>query len=163
MMRMTRRSRAVKVAQRLVPENGTAHGLVANLAVQRGRPISLLPMPLPPEAPSGMWVATGVRDYLIYPSSACLTRSAAVICHEVGHMLLGHDPGLTGETVGSLLSELAPDLAAEQATRVLTRHGYFSEQESDAEYLATVLVTLLSRSRETAAWSRPGSMSARLR
>lgn len=161
--RLTRRSRAVKAAHRLAPENGDARTLVANLAEHRGRPIALLPMPLPPEAPSGMWVATEVCDYLIYPSDTSLTRATAVICHEVGHIILDHNPGLTGDETGSLLNTLAPDLAPDKAARVLARHGYASEQESDAEYLATVLVTLLARSRDCAEWSRPGSMSARLR
>lgn len=161
--RLSERKRAVRAARKLAPSDGSPDGLVSNVAAYRGRPIVMMPMPLPAEAPSGMWVSTEANDYLIYPAETTPTRRTAVICHEVGHMLMGHDPGLVDESPSSLLSALAPDLMPGHAARVLARHGYNNAQESDAEYLATVLVTLLARAKHDEGWSRPGSISARLR
>ena len=136
--RLSERKRAVRAARKLAPRDGNPDELVSN-------------------------VSTENSDYLIYPAETTLTRRTAVICHEVGHMLMGHDPGLVDESPSSLLSALAPDLMPGHAARVLARHGYNNAQESDAEYLATVLVTLLARAKHDEGWSRPGSISARLR
>ena len=111
--RLSERKRAVRAARKLAPRDGNPDELVSNVAAHRGRPIVMMPMPLPAEAPSGMWVSTETSDYLIYPAETTLTRRTAVICH--------------------------------------------------AEYLATVLVTLLARAKHDEGWSRPGSISARLR
>ncbi len=108
--RLSERKRAVRAARKLAPRDGNPDELVSNVAAHRGRPIVMMPMPLPAEAPSGMWVSTETNDYLIYPAETTPTRRTAVICHEVGHMLMGHDPGLVGESPSSLLSALAPIL-----------------------------------------------------
>lgn len=162
--RRAHRGKAIHVARGLIPEDADPRALVDNVARHRRRPIRLLPVPLPPDAPSGMWVAVDDTDYLVYPAGTSPTRETAVICHEVGHMLLGHDPGLRADDNRDLLAALAPDLAPALAARMLTRHGYASSQEADAEYVGTVLATLIARGKDGAAWTRqPGSMSAHLR
>lgn len=152
------RSRAL----RLVPVNGTVDDLVATVGQERGRPLSLLATELRPEAPSGMWIATDRADYIVYPADASSAERAAVICHELAHMLLGHQPEARIDQVSQLARTVAPSLDPDVARRFLERHGYAEQVEADAERLATLLVTQLARNAEAIAVRRD-AVSDRLR
>lgn len=161
--RLRTRARALSTAQQVAPPSGDVHELVDNVARRLGRTITLVPAPLPPEAPSGFWVATREVDYLVYPDQTTLTRARAVICHELGHMLLGHNPALHTADTTDLLTAIAPDLDPTRASRVLARHGYHDAQETDAEYVGTHMAAAIATRQDDATEWEPGSFSDRLR
>jgi hypothetical protein len=154
--------RARSRALRLVPANGAIDDLVAAVGQERGRPLSLLAAELGPMAPTGMWVATDHADYIVYPADASSAERAAVICHELAHMLLGHQPEAQMDRVSQMARTVAPSIDPDVARRILQRHGYAEQVEADAERLATVLVTKLARNAEAIAVRRD-AVSERLR
>ena len=137
--------RSAASAQRFIPASGDLTEFVEALARSRGRPTVLLGVAFDAEAPSGVWIVTDKRDYIAYPNDASAARKAAIVCHEVAHMLLGHDPPPGTEGLLSLAASAAPTLDPAVAIRLLARHCYASEQEADAEGLGTRLAAELAR------------------
>lgn len=136
------RTRRQARIEQLVPIGGDLEDLVEHVARSRGRSVCLLPTDVVPEAPSGVWVATDKADYIAFPSDAPPTRRAAIICHELAHMLLGHAPQEGGPQALARLA--APAIAPDVAARFLLRHHYVSREEREAETLATRLVAALT-------------------
>ena len=137
--------RSAASARRLIPASGDLTGFVDAVARSRGRPIVLLGAAFEADAPSGVWIVTELRDYIGYPSDAPAARRAAIVCHEVAHMLLGHDPPAGTGGLASLAAAAAPTLDPDVAARFLARHGYAGGEEADAEGLGTWLAAELAR------------------
>ena len=137
--------RSAASARRLIPASGDLTGFVDAVARSRGRPIVLLGAAFEADAPSGVWIVTELRDYIAYPSDASAARRAAIVCHEVAHMLLGHDPPAGTGGLASLAAAAAPTLDPDVAARFLARHGYACGEEADAEGLGTRLAAELAR------------------
>ena len=148
---------AAKQARQLMPADGDLDALVSTVATRRGRPITVLDTELDGGL-TGLWIATPTSDYIVIDQGCTASRRAAVLCHEVAHMLLGH----LGAPVSEDLATLAPTLRPTLAGRFLTRHGYTEPDEHAAEHLATYLVAEHAR-RERAAQLRQNPISARLR
>lgn len=138
---MSRRGRtvsgAVRLAKRLMPADGSLAGLLANLSEYRGREIHVLTRQFGGQPTSGLWLPTERADYLVIDDPTTPSRRAAIICHEVAHILLGHE-AQAGES-SSIASAAAPDLSPELVTRALARHSYANEAEADAEHTATLI------------------------
>lgn len=138
---MTRRGRqrtvdrAVKAAAAHLPPDGDLQGLLASLSEARGRPLVLVRRELAPGGPSGAWLALPDKDYIVVTADAAPSREAAIICHEIGHIVLGH----TGTPLPADASAIAPAVAPHIAARFLGRHGYAADQERDAESFGTLL------------------------
>ena len=75
---------------RLVPDSGLVDDLVVRIAELRSQRIELLPVDTGPGMPSGVWIAFVGFDYIVFPADASSSERAAIICHELAHMLLGH-------------------------------------------------------------------------
>lgn len=120
--------------------------LVDALAKHRRRPIALVAWELPDGGPSGMWIPTGTADYIVYRRSATATAREVTIGHELGHLLLDHNPRLS-QAPAELLAALVPSITSELADRFLTRTGYQNEQEAEAEEFGTRLALLGSSAR----------------
>ena len=159
----TRTAKAARAsAVKLVPDNGDVEDLVAAVGGARRRAIHLLGADLGPTGPTGMWIATEHGDYIVHPVDASAAERTAVICHELAHMLLGHQPEDDGKAWQQMAATVAPDIATEVAQRFLGRHGYADRLEADAEHLGTVLVTQLAR-HAAAKTVRRDAVSERLR
>ena len=161
-MTRSRLRREFSAHRRLIPEKGDLDDFIANVGSSRSRNITLLPSPLSGDDPSGLWIATSKRDYVAYPAAATVTRRAAIICHELAHMLLGHDPqpdeaGLEG-LASSFVTHINPSVAA----RVLHRKHYAHDLEVEAEGLGTLFTLELSK-RENMNHSRQDRVYDRLR
>lgn len=151
-MRIFRRRKAVppavvtalRQAIDLLPADGDLPSLIHRLAGHRGRPITLSHWQADPASPSGLWVALRDRDHIIVAADAPPAREAAIICHELGHMLLGHEgpSAPPGQQVGA---EAAPDIAPDVAARFLARHGYQDALEREAETFGTLLAAEVAR------------------
>lgn len=150
--------KARKIAVRLVPETGDVDDFVQAVARHRGRRIVTMAQELGLGSPTGYWISTTDAEYVVYPVDSNDAQRAVIICHELAHMLLDHQP-----PEGVLdLDELAPSIAPEVAARFLKRHGFDDALEADAENMATQLATELDRRADLHQLAQD-NISARLR
>lgn len=146
----------------MLPVSGKVDDLVRSIGLVRGRPIELVPFDLSAGSPSGLWVATEHIDYIVFPADASASERTAIICHEIAHMVLDHRPEVEVDRLAELTALVAPNIDPGVARRFFTRHGYAEGPEAEAEQLATVLVTQLTRNAESIALRRD-AVSDRLR
>ena len=161
-----RRGRAVRATWRavstLIPDNGNVDDFVAAVSAQRGRRIAVLGCSMPDDGPSGYWAPTPDVDYILHADSITAEHRETVVCHEIAHMVLGHEAreGLMDTRA------IAPSISPEVAARFLTREGYPDEIEADAEMLATLIAAELVARADAgsrAATQTQDHVSARLR
>ena len=147
--RATHRVRSAAArAGRLLPANGSVDDLIARLAAERGRPITVMTAPLSPAEPSGLWLATESVDWIVVPEAMGPVQRTAVICHELSHILLEHVPLGSDAEREELARVVAPHVDQSVALRILARYGYSDVLESEAESLGTVLVGRLAQRAE---------------
>ena len=158
-----RQRKAAREGRAFIPATGLVDDLVTAVGASRGRPFRILGAPLRGTMTSGAWVPTTKADYVLYPQSASPTRREAVICHELGHVLLHHDPALHDALTPALLGEVAPSLSLSTARAMLFRSSYTNREEADAEYVGTVLATALADRREARDWESSSRLSEHLR
>lgn len=105
--------------------------------------MSVLEMPLG-DSVSGVLISAEQDDYIVVPDDAPPTRKCAIICHEVGHMLLGHaaQPNAQSIVDSGLLDAFDPELIR---FVIATRDGYEHPEEENAEIVATYLSAELDR------------------
>jgi hypothetical protein len=117
--------------------------LCAGMARGRGRPIRLLPMSLPPGGPCGMWIAGEREDYIIYEATTSRAHREHIIMHEIGHLLCRHPaaPRLTDEQAYAVFPHLDPDMVR----RVLARTRYSTDEEQEAEMIASLVLERAER------------------
>jgi len=134
--------RAARLARRLMPSDGNLDGFLTNLGQRRGRPLTLVEGQMSQAlGRSGLCLMTNEADYILIEPDTSPSRRATIICHEVSHLLLGHE----GESSAGIAASLAPDLAPSLVARMLARHSYGTPEEEEAEVMATVLVTEYTR------------------
>jgi hypothetical protein len=161
--RAASRMRAAQArALKLVPASGKVEDLVDAVGTAQERHIRLLPFRLSDMEPTGLWIATEAADYIVYPEDATAAERAAVICHELSHILLDHEPPSDAARLAQMAALVAPDIDPEVARRILARHGYAQEAEAEAEAFGTVLATQLVRRAERQAFAED-TVSDRLR
>lgn len=148
----------------LIPVPWSIDTLAANIAQARARPISLQPwdFPVGEHEPSGVWIPTTKADYIFYRRDATLTARDGIIGHEIGHMLLEHTPSL-GDAPQGLLEALAPSVTPELARRFLSRTGYETVQEAQAEEFGTRLVRMGTTKRQPGGPDELGRLTDALR
>lgn len=132
----------------MMPHTGDITDLANAVGCDRGRHIQLLPFELGTNSPTGLWIATTQADYVVYPINASAAERVVIICHELSHMLLHHEPVGGADQLSQMAVLAAPNVDPAVARRFLARHGYAQEIEAEAETLATVLVTDLTRRAE---------------
>lgn len=159
---LTRRQvrQTARLARRLMPPDGDLDIWLRNLSEHRHRPVKATVGDLSGfPGLSGMCVIRDDGDYIILDATASPTRRLVFLCHEVAHLLLGHQ----GEVASSeLVARATPDLPPELRARVVTRHEHNSPEEHAAEELATLL-SLEHARRQRAQELRSNAVSARLR
>ena len=122
-----------------VPRPWDVAAFCDRVARHRGRPLHLMPVELPPDAPDGAWLSGDGWDAIVYDSRISALRAEHIICHELAHILLGHK--------GTDVLDLTPDLHPTTLTRmgVLARAGYSDAREREAELAAAVIWELAAR------------------
>lgn len=129
-----------------IPVPWDRHQFVDNVARMRGRPIRLVPTPTPALAgsPCGLWLKRDADDVIVHAIGTSEYHMDQIVCHEVGHMVLGHDESRAGGPPGlphdHLSSTLLPDLDPAAVRAVLGRTDYASAQERAAETFASMLM-----------------------
>ncbi|MEV5281261.1 hypothetical protein [Streptomyces sp. NPDC051994] len=126
------------LASLTLPRPFTTQRFLDNLAHGRGRPIVVLPLPgiSGVGAPSGLWIATASTDYVCHEQKTSPLHQQQIILHECAHMLFGHRTVADPEGTERLLPDLGPSLIR----RALARSAYDSQQEAEAETLASMLL-----------------------
>lgn len=147
----------------LVPQPWDAERFVANYSRYSGREIWTMPWPFPADSDiSALWLPLPQHDWLLVSENAVEVILILQICHEIAHMAYGHkarDLGFFGsDAVLSILphlkvatrrmatlmiGELARQLVGKPG--ILYRHDYDTQEERDAESLATVLFQAATR------------------
>ena len=103
---------------------------------KRGRPIQLMPYPLPVPGPFGLWLATTHADIVLYQKETTRGHQEHIILHELGHIISDH---AGDESVEAIWRTLMPSLPPETVRRALRRSGYDEKHEREAELVATVI------------------------
>lgn len=149
-----------RLARRLMPADGDLSGWLRNLGEHRNRPIKAAARDLSTTPGlTGMCLIRDDADYIVVDATASPARQVMFLCHEIAHLLLGHE----GEVASSdLVAQATPDLPPALRARVVTRHEHNTSEEHAAEELATLL-TLEHARRQRAQELRANAISARLR
>jgi hypothetical protein len=120
-----------------------AGALCAKVAQQRGRPIRLVAMD-GLTGVCGLWVATATTDLIFYERVTTPPHQEHIILHELSHVLCDHQRAASSASsalsaLGAQVGHLMPNLDPEMVQRVLGRAGYTSEEEREAELLASLI------------------------
>ena len=139
--------RTLRLARRLMPSDGDLAGFLHNLSRHRRRPLTLIEDDTSRSlGRSGLCLVTDKADYIFVEPATSPSRRATIICHEISHLLLGHE----GDSLAGVASDLAPDLEPGLVARMLARHSYTSPAEEEAEIMATMLVAEHTRRQHAA-------------
>jgi hypothetical protein len=110
---------------------------VAGLERQRHRPIRLSPFSSGPGVPCGLWIGTAEADYIYHEQGTTPYHQTHIALHELAHMLLDHR-GAT-QVWEKLVNLLVPDVDPQLVQLILGRSMYSTEEERDAETLASLI------------------------
>ncbi|GAB3435088.1 hypothetical protein [Actinophytocola sediminis] len=116
------------------------HELCRRVGAQRGKPIRPVAHPMPVPGPFGAWITTDTADYVFYQQATSRAHQAHIVLHELGHILAGHRGAEDDALLGDSVTGQFPDLAPEAVRRALGRTSYDSEQEREAETVATIIL-----------------------
>lgn len=129
-----------------IPVPWDLDAFIANLSEYRGRPIRLVATETADMAGSlcGLWLTRDEEDIIAHEVGTSDYHIAQIVCHEVGHMMLGHDLTRTFGTDRAreydLTRKVVPDIDPATIKAVLGRTDFASEQERDAEMFANILM-----------------------
>jgi hypothetical protein len=117
-----------------IPHPFDLDAFCAGLAARRGRPLHLRPVPgLSSDAPCGLWIGTADADHVFYDPGTSPLHAEHIVLHELAHILSGHS-GSDGA-----FDRLFPDLDPATVRLALGRVGYTTEQEREAEMIASLI------------------------
>ncbi|MEV5833604.1 hypothetical protein [Nocardia sp. NPDC052112] len=115
------------------------------LAIQVGSRIELIPMALPPACPLGLLITDKRGHSIVYEDSASPIHRQQIIFHEFAHLLFGH----TGQPIADDDRHcMFVHVTHEIQGQVLARSCGSTEQETEAEMTATLLLQRAHRSSQ---------------
>ncbi|MFD4669004.1 hypothetical protein ACFWNN_04665 [Lentzea sp. NPDC058450] len=136
-----------------VPVPFDVRSFADRISARRGRPIHLLPV-AGLTGVCGLWIATDAADMIFFEEETAPFHQEHIVLHELSHVLCDHYPASASLT--ELAELLLPSLDPALVRRVLGRAGYSTEEEQEAELLATMIrqrvhtgTTLADRLRDT--------------
>lgn len=138
-----------------IPRPFDVERLCDSVARRRGRPIHLLPMRLPGAGPCGLWICGERDDYIVYQQETTPLHQEHIILHEIGHLVCGHRGTAPPDDAGggSMFTHLAP----ETVRTMLPRTRYSSQEEREAEMLASLVVQRARRQLPVEHHTDPGT------
>jgi hypothetical protein len=121
-----------------LPRPFSVEALIQDLSILRGRSIQLHSLPSGVAAHAcGLWIATDTADEIYVEDRTTQFHREHIALHEVGHILLDH--GANDRESNDSLAKLLPDLSSELINRLLARANYSTEQEQEAELVASLI------------------------
>lgn len=118
----------------------------ACLERRRGRAIRLIPITTRPQAPCGVCIVSAEVDYIYHERGTSALHQAHIVLHEIAHMLLDHDGGVSVRD--DLALTLTPDLNPALVQLMLGRATYTAVEEREAEMLASLILERAHRPTE---------------
>jgi hypothetical protein len=148
-----------------IPRPFDAESLCRRVGECLGRQITLVAVPMPGGAPSGLTFFTDTGHVIAYEQRTSQVHRDHIVAHELGHVLLGHRSFALDDVGATRL--LLPTLRPALVHRVLRRAGSYGPQaEQEAEMMATVLLEEAGRPAPAEAAEPPAvdpALHARLR
>lgn len=128
-----------------IPDPFDAFELAERAGHCLGHRIRLFAVEMPVGAPSGLTFFTKDGGHIIvYEKRTNQVHREHIVSHELGHILLGHEPMLIEEP--GVAAVLFPRLSPSLVSRALNRNGsYGRTDEVEAETMATILLERVSR------------------
>ncbi|MGW7528823.1 hypothetical protein [Streptomyces sp. NPDC054783] len=121
-----------------LPSPFSTDALVHELSQRRGRPIRIQAVPIGSAINAcGLWIATDAGDTIYVEEKATKFHQEHIVLHEVGHILCDHRIS-DQETYGALTT-LLPSISPDMISRLLGRTNYTTEQEQEAELVASLI------------------------
>ncbi|MEU3372135.1 hypothetical protein ACFYM2_23125 [Streptomyces sp. NPDC006711] len=121
-----------------IPSPFSVDAFVHELSVRRGRPIRIRTAPIGSAISAcGLWIAAESHDIIYVEEKATKFHQEHIALHEVGHILWDHR--ITDQESHGALSTLLPSISPDMISRVLARTNYSTEQEREAELLASLI------------------------
>ncbi|NUT98511.1 MAG: hypothetical protein HOY78_41530 [Saccharothrix sp.] len=148
--RRARRRHAALLRDLPAPAPFDARELCRQVAALRRRPIRLLPMTGLDDV-CGLWIATDTADLIFHESGTSPPHQDHIVLHELAHLLCDHRSASV--TPADLTRVLLPHLDPDVVRRVLGRAAYTTEEEWEAETLASLI-----RQRDTPATTVTGRL-----
>ncbi|RJQ76048.1 ImmA/IrrE family metallo-endopeptidase [Pseudonocardiaceae bacterium YIM PH 21723] len=142
-----------RLAEIRIPEPFDINELCARISADRGRPIVLAPMHFAGGSIFGTWLGTDAADYIFYEQRTSTPHQQHIILHELGHIICGHrsDVPIDQGIAGMLFPDCDPQLV-----RDMLRRGDFStQQEQEAEIIASLVMEKVSRQPLEPTWATP--------
>ncbi|PJE03599.1 MAG: hypothetical protein CK429_32875 [Mycobacterium sp.] len=119
---------------------------IQNIAEMRGRPITLIPTETAAlaDSPCGLWLTRDDDDLILHEVGTSEYHIDQIVCHEIGHMVLGHGRtrafGADRDREIEMCRLVMPDIDPAAVNAVLGRTDFASDQERDAEMFASILM-----------------------
>lgn len=136
--RQTRKRCQALVNTLELPRPFSVDSLVRDLSARRGRPIRIHAVAISAAANAcGLWISTDVSDDIYVEKKTTKFHQEHIILHEIGHILWDHS--ITDQETRSALSTLFPNLSPDMIGRLLARTNYTTEQEQEAELVASLI------------------------
>ncbi|WP_246103373.1 ImmA/IrrE family metallo-endopeptidase [Streptomyces piniterrae] len=136
--RQVRKRCQAVVSELELPSPFSVDALVHELSVRRGRPIQIRTLPIGSAINAcGLWIATDASDNIYIEENATKFHQEHIILHEIGHILCDH--GITDQETQSALTTLLPSISPHMISRLLGRTNYTTEQEQEAELVASLI------------------------
>ncbi|MGK5498612.1 hypothetical protein [Streptomyces sp. URMC 125] len=124
--------------------------LCRRVELRRGRPLRLVPYPIPVPGPFGMCVGAPTADYIVFQKETSRAHQRHIVLHELGHILADHRSGDLDDELLTRLRRGTGDgppggpaglgIDPGAVRRALRRTAYDSEQEREAETVATIIL-----------------------
>lgn len=136
-----------------LPSPFSVPALVDILARRRGRPIHVRTLPAGFGVTAcGAWIRLPSADVIYVEERTSRVHRDHIVLHEIGHLLCDH----TGSgDEGHPLARVLPDLSPELIERLLTRTGYTTDEEQEAELVASLIRTA---AQARASWTTTGAL-----
>ncbi|MEU3372856.1 regulator component [Streptomyces sp. NPDC006711] len=124
----------------------------------RGRPLVL--RELPEEAAlsgvCGLWLGTDAADYIFYEARTAPLHREHIILHEIGHVLCDHRRDVAAQA-GDLAGPGTGDLQPQLVRRLMARSSYSTQEEQEAEMIASLIQSAGKPSRLAGPMGRLGA------
>ncbi|MDQ2875310.1 MAG: hypothetical protein M3Y33_11160 [Actinomycetota bacterium] len=121
-----------------IPEPFDLGQFIATLVLRRQRLIFLQPFTSGRGDPCGLWIGTDEADYIFCEQGTTPWHKTHIVTHEIAHMLLDHSGGTAAWQ--NLARLLAPDVDPALARLILGRTAYSTQEEREAETLASLIL-----------------------
>lgn len=133
-----RRRCAVALHDVEVPDPFSLDAFCELLEMKRGRGLHLHPFRVSGvgTVPCGVYLSTKDDDHIFFDARTSPLHRDHIVLHEISHMLLDHG---TDRRLHETLGRLMPSIDQRTLETVLGRTSYSTQQEQEAETLATLI------------------------